>query len=160
MVRQFFFFVIVSTLFSLWSRRLVRYDCERFHERIPIVGRNGRHEKLRETREKGEICICIYRELEEQSFCIESRNANASNIDTASPFERSLNLSRHSSHPFPYSSTANPTHTRTEHTVVLGAHTRPPARIFPTFLDREDTRARRGRVGGVKGLPINRMCGL
>jgi len=30
----------------------VRYDCGRFHERIPIVDRNGRHEKPLKTRRK------------------------------------------------------------------------------------------------------------
>lgn len=58
--------------------------------------------------------------------CIESRNANASNIDTASPFERSLNLSRHSSHPFSYGSSAKPN-------TVVCAHIRLPALISPAF---------------------------
>lgn len=86
--------------------------------------------------------------------CIESRNANASNIDTASPFERSLNLSRHSSHPFSYSSSANP-----NTAPRVRAHATRRA-YFPGVLERKDTRARRGRVGGVEGPPINRMCGL
>lgn len=39
------------------------------------------------------------RRVWDKGVCIESRNANASNIDTASPFERFLNLSWHSSYP-------------------------------------------------------------
>lgn len=135
--------VIARTLFSRRSRRLVRYDCRSFtngfqsmvetdvtEESSKQIGRNG-------TGKNNDSGRCpTYIGIGGTKVCIESRNANASNIDTASPFERSLNLSRHSSHPFPCESTANPS--------TGPLRVRIP-RIPP---ERENTRAHRERVGG------------
>jgi len=101
-------FVIARTLFSRRSRRLVRYDCRGFTNGFQSTvetdvteespqDQRGRSERERESSGSGGIHTYSGGGTK---ACIESRNANASNVDTASPFERSLNLSRHSSHPF------------------------------------------------------------
>jgi len=101
-------FVIARTLFSRRSRRLVRYDCRGFTNGFQSTvetdvteespqDQRGRSERERQS--SGSGAIHTYSGGGTKA-CIESRNANASNVDTASPFERSLNLSRHSSHPF------------------------------------------------------------
>jgi len=122
-----------------------------FHERVPIASvktdvtkspppskpppsplpPEQKEAGRRESSESREIYIYIYIGVEGTKVCIESRNANASNIDTASPFERSLNLSRHSSHPFLCSArAANPnTAVRAHATPVrsrTGRYTRAP----------------------------------
>lgn len=141
----------------------MRYDCGGFTNESQSsietdVTKNPQKqaERKREEQGKGRAAtrkkknVYIYIEVGGTKVCIESRNANASNIDTASPFERSLNLSQHSSHPFFYGSTAN------SNTAMCDS----PRAYFPGVLERKDTRARRERVGGVEGPPINRMCGL
>lgn len=147
-------FVITRTLFSRRSRRLVRYDCGGFTKRVPIAsaktdvtkspakraGRSGTKGAARE----------IYIGVEGTKVCIESRNANASNIDTASPFERSLNLSPHSSHPFPCSARAtNPNTTVRAHATPARAlqNGKTHARTEGEWVESRRT-----------PLPINRMC--
>lgn len=135
---------IMLTLFSRRSRRLVRYDCGGFTNESQLsvetdVTKNPEKQEERETerRESSEsryIYIYIYIGVGGTKVCIESRNANASNIDTASPFERSLNLSQHSSHPFSYGSSAN------SNTAVC-AHMRPPAPISPFWNGKTHARA-------------------
>lgn len=126
---------------TLLPRRELQYDRAAFTERISIVG--SRRTKSRGTtkHKRQRLYICIHTVGRGGTkACIESRNANASNIDTASPFERSLNLSRHSSHPFyPRLDDDDDESPNT----ALYARTRDSPRVFSRRSEKRYTRASR-----------------
>lgn len=123
------------------------------NRRLKRTSRRALKNKQRETGRR-ESSESRYIGVGGTKVCIESRNANASNIDTASPFERSLNLSRHSSHPFFLRLVGAKPNT------VVCAHIRLPALISPAFQNGKTHARAEDEWVEWKDPPINRMCGL
>lgn len=103
-----------------------------------------------EQRESGESLRYI-KSRKEQRFVSKVKMQMRVTVDTASPFERFLNLSPtfFSSFSFP-SIPANLRIPNTDNRVCMTSRA-----YLPGILEQENTRARSERVGGVEGLPLS-----